>query len=161
MIKSNSNAFSISFPSFLRELRVSSIQKNAQRQNFEQVRVSSIHETPVTLSDTNRLKPSKERLFLATHIDLFVCFVLQPCHYILPGSLDLTKIKRVPIKNFRHDNLFFVNGGCNYVIIGRGNPTVRRFKVANLNPFAALNPANITRLEFVSWSCKVNGPGVG
>ena len=95
--------------------------------------MSSIHETPVTLSDTNRLKPSKERLFLATHIDLFVCFVLvrncfrpvwvlkkkkkkkkkkkiilQPCHYILTGSLDLTKIKRVPIKNFRHDNFFFL-----------------------------------------------------
>ena len=87
--------------------------------------------------------------------------ILQPCHYILTGSLDLTKIKRVPIKNFRHDNLFFVNGGCNYVIIGRGNQTVRRFKVANLNPFAALNPANTTRLEFLSWSCKVNGPGVG
>ena len=75
VIKSNSNAFSISFPSFLRERRVSSIQKNAQRQNFEQVRVSSIHETPVTLSDTNRLKPSKERLFLATHVDLFVFFL--------------------------------------------------------------------------------------
>ena len=33
--------------------------------------------------------------------------ILQPCHYILTGSLDFTKIKRVPIKNFRHDNLFF------------------------------------------------------